>query len=193
MPLTSSGEILRLENQFIASKLPVWPQGTAEHNAAVRGSSVICVVRWPQFIRFVDSDSHLSGLMGLSVQPFCACFPMDLVFRLYDESAHSLRTDANGNKDRCLLICQQPPESASHPKLLAAVWAFGLGQLLQTHHRVVWVCLTKASKSPACWVKGVRLMSLFNQRSGSVSLRSRFSPEGAIVHVFLAVLGIVCG
>lgn len=106
IPLTSSGEILCPESQFIASKLPGRPQGTAGHNAAVRGSSVICVVHWPQFIRFVDSDSRLSGLMGLSVQPFCAHFPMDLVFRLYDESAHSLRTDANGNKDCCLLICQ---------------------------------------------------------------------------------------
>lgn len=106
IPLTSSGEILCLESQFIASKLPVRPQGTVGHNTAVRGSSVICVVHWPQFIRFVDSDSHLSGLMGLSFQPFCARFPMDLVFRLYDERAHSLRTDANGNKDCCLLICQ---------------------------------------------------------------------------------------
>lgn len=106
IPLTSSGEILCLESQFIASKLPVRPQGTVGHNTAVRGSSVICVVHWPQFIRFVDSDSHLSGLMGLSVQPFCARFPMDLVFRLYDECARSLRTDANGNKDCCLLICQ---------------------------------------------------------------------------------------
>lgn len=106
IPLTSSGEILCPESQFIASKLPGRPPGTAGHNAAVRGSSVICVVHWPQFIRFVDSDSRLSGLMGLSVQPFCARFPMDLVFRLYDESAHSLRTDANGNKDCCLPICQ---------------------------------------------------------------------------------------
>ena len=125
------------------------PQGTAGSNAAVGGSSVICVVHWPQFIRFVDSDSHSSGLMGLSVQPFCAHFPMDLDFRLYGESAHSLRTDANGNKDCCLLVCQQPPESASHPKLLAAVWAFGLRQLLQTRRRVVWVHLTKVRKSPA--------------------------------------------
>lgn len=106
IPLTSSGEILCPESQFIASKLPGQPPGTAGHNAAVRGSSVICVVHWPQFIRFVDSDSRLSGLMGLSVQPFCGRFPMDLVFRLYDESAHSLRTDANGNKDCCLPICQ---------------------------------------------------------------------------------------
>lgn len=136
-------------------KQPVRPQGTAGHNAAVRGSSVICVVYWPQFIRFVDSDSHLSGLMGLSLQPFCAHFPMDLVFRRCDESALSLRADANGNKDCCLLICQKPLESASHPKLLSAVWAFGRRQLLQMHCRVVWVCLTKASKSPTCWVNGV--------------------------------------
>lgn len=103
IPLTSSGEILC---RFIASKLPLQPQETVGYNAARRGSSVICVVHWSQFIRFVDSDSHLSRLMGLSVQPFCARFPLDLVSSFYDERAHSLRTDANGNKDRCLLSCQ---------------------------------------------------------------------------------------
>lgn len=128
--------------------------------------------------------------MGLSVQPFCARFPMDLVFRLYDESAHSLRTDANGDKDCCLLICQQPLESASHPKPLATVRAFDLGQLLQTRCRVVWVHFTKASKSPACWLNGTRMSSLFNERSSFVRPRSRFSVQGAVVRVLLVV---VCG
>lgn len=103
IPLTSSGVVMC---QFIASRLPVQPQETVGYNAARRGSSVICVVHWPQFIRFVDSDSHLSQLMGLSVQPFCIHFPLDLVSSFYDERAHSLRTDADGNKDRCLLSCQ---------------------------------------------------------------------------------------
>lgn len=74
IPLTSSGEILCPESQFIASKLPMWPWGPAGHNAAVRSSSVISLVHWPHFIRFVDSDSRLSGLIGLSVQLFLCIF-----------------------------------------------------------------------------------------------------------------------
>ena len=58
-------------------------------------------------------------------------------------------------------------------------------------------CLGASDKSKkiTClhWVNGVRLNSQFNQRGGFVSPRSGFSLDGAVVHVLLAVLAIVCG
>lgn len=87
----------------------------------------------------------------------------------------------------------QSLESASHPKLLTVVKAFRLGQFLQTCCKVVWVCLTKASKPPACWVNGVRLNSQFSQRMGLVSPRSRLSSEDAVVQVLLAGWCLVPG
>lgn len=55
-------------------------------------------------------------------------------------------------------------------------------------------CMWQKQANPLpCWVNGVRLNSLFNQRRGFVSPRSGFSLEDAVVHVLLAVLVIVCG